>query len=51
MSDIDPRTWTPAYRIALFAAIIVGIVAGGLVGLAANELKIPGLVVSAPVFE
>jgi hypothetical protein len=43
MSDLDPRTWTPPYRIALMLAILLGIALGGLAGLAASEIQAPGL--------
>jgi Na+/H+-dicarboxylate symporter len=41
MSDMDPRTWSRQYQIALILAIVIGMVLGGVVGLTASELQPP----------
>jgi hypothetical protein len=41
MSDMDPRTWSRQYQLALVLAIVIGMVLGGVVGLTASELQPP----------
>jgi len=43
MSDMDPRTWSRQYQLALVLAIVIGMVLGGVVGLTARELQPPAV--------
>lgn len=44
MSDMDPRTWSRQYQLALVLAIVIGMVLGGVVGLTASEVPPPTFV-------
>jgi ABC-type xylose transport system permease subunit len=44
MSDMDPRTWSRQYQIALALAIVIGMVLGGVVGLTASEIQPPAFI-------
>jgi hypothetical protein len=44
MSDMDPRTWSRQYQIALVLAIVIGMVLGGVVGLTASEIQPPAFI-------